>query len=252
MHPTESGTPSEDVHEPQAAEAPAETSPEATEDQASPSWWQRLTSRFTGREESEPSTEESPAEAAQTAQRTLTDDELQRLIQSEVDKREAARNKAARDAERKRLRDEDPWQYVEQERMQEQAQLQDSQLTETLQAIGQIHDAVTILPMLEQLDPKEKERLMSLPGAGVGVDGRKLLTAEALKSLEKHWRAQGAKDAEARLRRNGSFRKQVLAEFGGDRAEPEQVPNGSYARARTSSQDVNDMLRRQLGMNTTE
>lgn len=251
MHPTESVS-SPDIHEPQAEEAPAETSPDETEDQTSPSWWQRLTSRFTGREEPEPSTEESPAEAAPPGQRTVTDDEFQRLIQSEVDKREAARNKAARDAERKRLRDEDPWQYAEQERMQEQALLQDNQLTDTLQAIGQLHDSVTLVPLMDMLDQKEKDRILALPGAGVGIDGRKLLTTEALKVLEKHWRAEGAKDAEAKLRRNGSFRKQVLAEFGGDRAEPEQVPNGTYARARSSSQDVNDMLRRQLGMNTSD
>lgn len=251
MHPTESASSAEDVHEP-VEEAPAETSPEQTDEQASPSWWQRLTSRFTGREEPEPPAEESPAEAAPTAQRTITDDELQRLIQSEVDRREARRNKELRDAERRRLRDEDPWQYAEQERQQEQVLQQDTQLTEALQGIAQIHDSIALVPMLELLDTKEQERIKSLPGAGVGIDGRKLLATETLKSLEKHWRAEGAKDAEAKLRRNQSFRKQVLAEFNGGSGEPEQVPNGSYAQPRTSSQEVNDMLRKQLGMSTTE
>jgi len=247
MQPTES----QDVHEPEA-QAPTDASPEATDnsDKPSPSWWQRLTSKLSPHEEPEPSSEE-PQPVAEPEQRTLTDAEVQRLVQSEVDRREAARNKAARDAERKRLRDEDPWAFAEQERQQEQAQTQDNQLTELLQSIGRVHDEVTLVPLMNALEPAERERLMKLPGAGLGADGRKLLTEETLKALEKHWRAQGAKDAEAKLRRNPAFRKQVFAENHEDAIEPELLPSGSTGNGRRSH-DINAMLRSQVGLPTRE
>ena len=251
MHPTESAP--QDVHEPEP-QAATEDSPEATEEEASsPSWWQRAMSKLLPREETEPSPEDAQPESAESSQRTLTDVELQRLIQSEVDKREAQRNKAARDAERKRLRDEDPWMFAEQERQQEQAQAQDNQLTELLQGIAGVHDQVTLIPMLNALEPTERDRLLQLPGAGHGADGRKLLTEETLKALEKHWRAQGARDAEAKLRRNPSFRKSVFAENHDQDSEPELLPSGSpRGNGRRSSDDVNNMLRTQLGLPTHE
>src|SRR5215470_1138065 len=104
MHPTEKP---EDIHEP-GAQAPDEASPEATEEEASPSWWGRMTDRLFRREEQTPPPEE-PQSEAESGRRMVDDSELQRLVQSEADRREAARNKEARDAERKRLRDEDPW-----------------------------------------------------------------------------------------------------------------------------------------------
>lgn len=244
MHPTESDQ--EAVHEAESQVA-EESSPEATEEQPSPSWWQRMTSRLHHEEEA-PSSEE-PQAAAEPDRRTLTDTELQRLIQSEADRREAARNKSARDAERKRLRDEDPWALAEMERQEEHQAVQETQVNEVMQGIAQIHDSVTLVPMLEILEPAEKERLLQLPGAGLGVDGRKLLTVETLKSLEKHWRAEGAKEAEAKLRRSPTFRKQVMSELNGGFSSPEPLPSGSATRNNgRSSQEVNDMLRQQIGM----
>ena len=248
MHPTESEH--EAVHEAES-QATEETSPEATEEQPSPSWWQRLTSRLHHEEEAPPP-EESQEAQAEASQRTLTDAELQRLIQSEADKREAARNKAARDAERKRLRDEDPWALAEMERAEEEKQAQDGRVNEVMQGIAQVHDSVTLVPMLEILEPAEKERLLQIPGAGIGVDGRKLLTVETLKSLEKHWRAEGAKEAEMKLRRNPTFRKQVMSELHGDYSSPEPLPSGSATRTNgRGSQAVNDMLRQQIGLPTS-
>jgi len=251
MHPTEQAP--EDIREPDS-QAPDEASPEETEDAASPSWWQRLTSRVFTREEPEPSTEEpETAPAPETQARMLTDADIQRLVQSEADRREALKNKTARDAERKRLRDEDPWQLAELERQEEQAQTQNAQLDELFQGIGRAHDEVTLVPLMQALEPAEYERLMQLPGAGVGGDGRKLLTAEALKSLEKRWRAEGAKEAEAKLRKNPTFRKQVMSEFNGGTSSPELLPSGSVSRNNgRSSEQINDMLRQQVNLPTRE
>lgn len=255
MQPSES--PAQDVHEPEPEEEP-QSSPEAPDEEPSPSWWQRLTSRLRREEEpAEPEEPEPPAEGSQ--QRTLTQEDINRLVQSEADKREAARNRAARDAERRRLRDEDPWAYVEQEKNEEQAQIaaqqSDAQLTDLLQGIGHAHDEVTLKPLMDtlgSLDPAEHQRLLQMPGAGVGGDGRKLLTTEALKSLEKRWKAEGEKEAEAKLRRNQAFRKQVFSEFSGGMSSPELLPSGSTARnGGRSSQEVNAMLRQQVNLPTS-
>lgn len=247
MHPTESA--SEEIHEPES-QAPDEASPEATDEQTSPSWWQRLTSR-SRREESAPPPEESE-QATESARRTLTDTELQRLVQSEADKREAARNKSARDAERKRLRDEDPWALAEQMRQEEQTSEQQAQLDQAIDNIARFHDSLTLEPLMSTLEPEEQERLMKLPGAGLGADGRKLLTTEAIKSLEKHWKAEGAREAEAKLRRDPVFRKRVMSELNGGFSSPEPLPSGSATRNNgRSSQDVNDMLRQRIGLQTS-
>jgi len=242
MQPTEE-TSTPDVHESQAE---PEASP-ATEEQASPSWWQRVKDKIPSlgtREESEPSTEESAADG----QRTLTDEEVQRLVQAETDRREAARNKAFRDEERKRLRDEDPWEYAEQERAAEAAAQQETQLNDLLQGFAQAHDKVTLIPLLDTLPEPERNRVLALPGAGQGAEGRELITREAMKSLEKHWRDQGAKDAEQKLRRNPSFRKQVLAEMNGGISEPDILPPLGHTPVGWSTDEVNDMLRQQVGL----
>jgi hypothetical protein len=73
-----------------------------------------------------------------------------------------------------------------------------------------------------------------MEGAGVVLDGRKLIMAESLKALEKHWRSEGAKDAEAKLRDNSIFRKQVFAEHRGSVEEPELLPSGATANGTSS------------------
>ena len=241
---TESAPSSADVHAP-------ETSPEQTDEHPSPSWWSTLTSRLGGhrRAEEAPEAEESTA-SSKPASRTYSDDEIGRLVQSETDRREALRNKQARDAERRRLRDEDPWQYAEQDRQTEHAQTQETQIAELFQSIGQIHDSVTLVPLMEMLEPAEREKVLALPGAGTGTDGRKLLTVEALKTLEKRWKAEGAREAEARLRRNSTFRKQLMSEFGAA-SEPEVVPPSGAISNGAGASEINAWMRRQVGIHNS-
>jgi len=261
MQPTES-TPPEDVHASAPSEGP-EASPEAQEDKVSPPWWKRITDKIPSiavarGEEPDLGVEESTAPAPPPGQRTLSDEELQRLVQSEADKRIAAANKAARDAareeERRRLREEDPWQYAEQERLEEEqartVAQQDAQLNSLIANIGEFHDKLTLVPLVNALPPAEVKRIQAIPGAGVGVEGREIIVRESLAALEKHWRAEGEKAAEQKLRRNPSFRKQVLAEMNGGFAEPEMIPPASGVRGGLSSQEISDRLRQAAGVHT--
>jgi len=204
-----------------------------------------------GRHDEEPAQTEAETEeqAPESNTRTLTEQEFQRAIQSEVDRREAKRSRDQQLADKRKLRDEDPWAYAEQERQAEQQTLQNGQIEQIFSTIGAEHDRHTIDPVLQSLPKDEQTRILGLEGAGIGLEGRRLVVGEALKALEKHWKAEGAKDAESRLRKNSAFRKQVLAEMRGTTTEPELLPSGGASpNGRTSSEMVNDMLRRQIGM----
>jgi hypothetical protein len=212
-----------------AATAPdsAEPTQESSEDR---SWFRRL---FGGRRSQETEAsggdQEQPGGASKTLQ--LTEEELQRRVQAETDRREAKRAQEARAAERRRLRDDDPWQFAEQERQAEQAQVGTEQIQSFLSGVGAEHDRVSIDPLIEVLPKAERDRILNLQGAGVGLNGRKLVVNEALKSLQKHWEAEGEKKAEAKLRRNPAFRKQLLAEARGEFVEPELLPAYSSSAA---------------------
>lgn len=157
---------------------------------------------------------------------TLTEEELDRRVQAETDRREAKRLADAKARQKRELRDKDPWAYAEEDRKAEEAQQTEGQMTEFFSNIGREHDKVSIDPVVEALPLQERERIMKIDGAGKGLDGRRLVVTEAMKALEKHWRAEGAKDAETKLRRNPAFRKQVLAEMRGQTVEPELLGAG--------------------------
>jgi hypothetical protein len=199
------------------------------------------------REEPEPEAPE-PEPSAEADKLVLDQQELERRIQAETDRREAKRLRDAKVAERRKLRDEDPWKYAEEERKAEEAANSDAGIMQLFANVGVEHDRVSIDPMFQKLPEPERQRILKIEGAGRGLEGRKLIVDESLKALEKHWKAEGAKDAEARLRRNPAFRKQVLAEIRGDVPEPELLPSGPASNGRTSNQEVNDMLRGQVGI----
>jgi hypothetical protein len=221
--------------------------PEPTSDESqegsSPGWWQRLFNRRPA-QEAGPGDGES-GEPGAASRLTLTQEELDRRIQSETDRREAQRAARQRAEERKKLRDTDPWAFAEQERQAEQTQEQDTHLRDFFSNVGVQHDRIAIDPLMEALPAPERQRIMGIDGAGRGLDGRKLVVNEALKSLEKHWKAEGEKEAEAKLRRNQAFRKQVLAEARGGIVEPDLLPAFSGS---ASDQKVSDILRGYYGV----
>jgi hypothetical protein len=217
--------------EPQSADAPAsETSSEAeTRSSGAPSWWQRMFNRRPagGAEEDEAEAEETPQPSEASSKLSLTQEELDRRVQAETDRREAKRAQETRLRQRRELRDSDPWAYAEQDRKDEQAVQGGQQLSQFVGNIGLEHDKVSIDPLFMALPQAEQERIQKLEGAGIGLAGRKLVVQESLKALEKHWKAEGAKDAERRLRSNQAFRKQVLSEMRSSSPEPDLLPSGN-------------------------
>lgn len=221
-------TPSPDVQgsDVGSSEPTASTAQEGS----SPGWWGRLFSRRSAQEAPADAQEPKEPDGA-SATLKLSQEELDRRVQSEADRREYARQAEQRKQERKRLRDEDPWAYAEQDRQAEKAVEQDTGLVQFFASVGSQHDRVAIDPLMEALPVPERERIMKIEGAGTGLQGRKVVVDEALKALEKHWKAEGEQQAEAKLRRNSAFRKQVLAESRGSTPEPELLPAYSSSPA---------------------
>jgi hypothetical protein len=234
-------TPSEGAQPPDATSA---ESVSAESQEGSSHWWDRLLNR---RPTPETSTEDGESSGASGASQrlSLTQEELDRRVQAETDRREAQRAARQRAEDRKKLRDTDPWAYAEQDRQADQSQEQDNTTLEFFRNVGTQHDRIAIDPLMEALPQAERQRIMNIEGAGRGLDGRKLVVGEALKSLEKHWKAEGEKEAESKLRRNSAFRKQLLAEARGQTVEPELLPAYSSSAA---DQKVSDILRGYYGV----
>lgn len=230
------------------------------------SWWQRLLDRRRSGDLSrlgveEPAAEDAPPEQPASATIQLTEEELQQRIQraaqAEADRRDAKRQQEAEQRrqleERRRLRREDPFQYAQNDEETEQALLKqqaDAQekLAERMALLGQAgsqYDRAILDPIVAAVPEAERKRILSLDNAGLGLEGRKLLASESLKALEAHWKAQGAREAEQKLRRNPAFRKQVLAELRGQHPEPELLlgtPDGNG-----HDDNVSDILRASIG-----
>lgn len=230
--------------EPQATDAPASqpSSAESEREASSPHWWQRLFHR----PDEEPD-EQAEDQAAESAPSTLsvTQEELDRRVQAETDRREAKRLAEQRAKAKRELRDNDPWQYAELERQEEQIAGGQTQMHQFLAQVGSEHDKVTIDPLFLSLPKAEQERILKLEGVGSGLTGRKLVVDEALKALERHWKAEGEKQAEAKLRRNQAFRKQVLAEARGQTTEPDLLPAVSASEA---DHTVSSILRKHYNL----
>jgi hypothetical protein len=206
-------------------------------------------------EEPAPQEQHAPDDADKTPPeplaKTYTPDELQRFVQAEVDRREAKRQREQAEAERRRLRDNDPFEYAERDRRAEREQEVTAAQSQQIAGIAQSLDRALLDPMLERLPEKERTALFAMPDAGVGIDGRKALASAALDNLEKHWKAEGERAAEKKLRDNPAFRKQLLAELrdSPELEEPEQI-NGTSRAPRTSGtsgSDVSAILRESLG-----
>lgn len=227
-------------------------SPDAEETKA-PSLFERIFKRGPQQKPEGASTEASADTADQTtpSKITLTTEELDRRVQAETDRREAKRQRDAvekagrdrREAIERKLDPNSP-EYDPYAGTEEQARLKaesasGEQFTSLLSDIGKQHDSATLDVLVEALPETERNRIFALDGAGIGLDGRKLIVSESLKALEKHWRQQGARDAEDRLRGNSAFRKQVFAEARDQVDEPELLPaNGAAPRGDPFMSDV--------------
>lgn len=245
MQSEQPDTPSEEVQTSDAVSSePVSDRPEVEKASESPAWWRRMFVRR-GQEPIPEDTEPAPADTTSKPLQ-LTQEELDRRVQAETDRREAKRAAEAKAQRRKELRDTDPWAFAEEERKAEQEVESNQSVAQWFQGLSNEHDRVAIDPLIETLPEAERERILKMDGAGVGIKGRKLVVTEAIKSLEKHWKSQGAKEAERKLRGNPAFRKQVLAESRGQTTdEPELLPAMSASEA---DQTVSGLLRNYYGL----
>lgn len=243
MQPEQPNTPSVDAQPSDATAAEPRSDEQAEE--SSPGWWQRLFNRRPAPEATDASGDDKPANG-DASKLSLNQEELERRIQAETDRREAKRAQEARAARRRELRDKDPFAFAEEERKEEQLQSQGEGVQQFFLQIGGAHDRAAIDPLVEALPQAERDRILAMDGAGRGLEGRKLLVSESLKALEKHWKAEGEKQAEARLRRNSAFRKQVLSEARGGTVEPELLP--AFNAPSASDKKVADILRDYYGV----
>jgi hypothetical protein len=240
--------------QPQQPEAPSTQAPADTQAQGqvseqeeapsrASSWLRRLwRGRGDEAEETSPSQEPQPQQPA-SDRIVLTQEELDRRVQAETDRRESKRLEQAQAERRRRLRDEDPWAYAEEERNAEAVQRTDATVTNMFAQAGTTHDRYTLDPLVQSLPDAERDRILRMEGAGVGLDGRKLIVDESLRALERHWKQEGAKEAENKLRRNPAFRKQVLGEFRRGMPEPEYIGSGNSTSA---DKDMSEILRQQI------
>jgi len=242
MQPEQPNTSSVDA---QTSDAPEEPRSDEQAEGSSPGWWQRLFNRRPTQETSDASGDDKPADGDASKTLSLNQEELERRIQAETDRREAKRAQEAKIARKRELREKDPWAFAEEDRKEEQLASQGEGVQQFFMQIGGAHDRATLDPLVEALPQSERERIFALQGAGHGLEGRKLVVSESLKALEKHWKAEGEKQAEARLRRNQAFRKQVLSEARGGITEPELLPAASGASA---DKQVSDIFREYYGI----
>lgn len=221
---------------PPAGEALAPPEPASEEPEEKGAWWSRLwNTRGSGHRVADPETSpdlaEGPPEPIAHSV-TLTEEELNQRVarqaQSLHDRDVARRNREAQEAQRRQLRDEDPWGYAEQERQREESDRTRAEQTQQLMGLlghtARQHDAATLDPLVLALPEKERQRILGLPNAGQGLGGRKLIVDEALKSYGRQEYERGFRAAQAQLRKDSAFRKSVMSEYRGNFEEPELYP----------------------------
>lgn len=242
-----------------AGEAPTPSTPingeESGEDRH---WWSRFLhtrGHQSGLDEASPPEEGNGHEpiAPEHKLLTLSEEELNQRIareaQSRHDRETARQNRLAQEAERKRLRDEDPWAYAQGEKEREDLEKlrveQTQQAMATLGQVGRLHDAVSIDPVVNALPAAERKRILEMPNAGQGLPGRKLIVDEALKTYGRLEYERGYREAQSKLKKDPVFRKSVLHELRGSYEEPELYPGQGSPTEGLGDENVSSILRRQ-------
>lgn len=182
-----------------------------------------------------------------------TKEEFDRAVQAENDRREAKR---ARDAEAKAKKDQERWELdndqpaVIERRRQELAQ--EDQQAQTAHAASAFtadlqakYDRAILDPLfLELPEATQQAILKSNPFQGDTLQQRQDITKATLAALKKQYKAEGAREAEEKLRRNPTLIKQQLVDLRDESEEPVTVAgtasNGSKA-------DMDAWIRSSLG-----
>src|SRR5215203_2323528 len=111
--------PSAEVQAPDAAASEPSSDRSEAKSSESPSWWQRMFRRQGDDQEASAENADKAEDEATSKTRALSQEELDRRVQAETDRREAKRAQEARARAKRELRDKDPWAYAEAERKDE-------------------------------------------------------------------------------------------------------------------------------------
>ena len=175
-------------------------------------------------------------------------EEEERRVQAEVDRRAAraqkqqaqqtrAQQRAVLEQQEREARQTDVYKATE---LREQLDAMAAQEQFVAGLVG-AYDQSTLDPLVGALP--EAERGALLQDAPTGMEGRKALVEKAVAAIK----AQGAREAEARLRKSAAFRKQVLADWRrgahGDDDAPEEPELVSGTNGHRSGGDMNSWLR---------
>lgn len=202
---------------------------------------------------------EKPADgqtpSADDEPKTYTKAELEKIIQSETDRRENKRQReaqaAAKREEERRLHEYDPQAYADL-KWQEDQEKEASQKT-LQERIEQANDLVTsydkavLDPVFLELPEKEQQNILKAHANKTGMEQRLALMKDAMAALRKRYKAEGAKEAEAKVRQNPSLIKQALVDLRDESDEPVSV---SAAATNGQTADMNVWMRAALGKRT--
>jgi hypothetical protein len=184
---------------------------------------------------------------------TLTEEQLERRIQSEADRREAKRKSdeaiRAKREEEIRLRTDDPFAYARMKEAQDQelekVQAENTRLTGILSEQLTLYDRGILDHVVGALPVEERKRVLE-DVTEDGITGRTKVAQKSLAALKRLWVAQGMTQARDTLLKDGPFIKEILARYGGQRQEPDPglaQPPASSGVIATDNDAVNDWMR---------
>jgi hypothetical protein len=165
-----------------------------------------------------------------TDQIVLTADELQRRVQSEVDRVIAKQQRdnqtrAAQEQERE-LRRTDPFAYArlveEREAELEASRTETARLTDVIGKQLVFYDRAVLDTFVGALP--EEDRVNVISQETDGIENRKQTAANALKALRNRYVAEGRASAREALMKDQTFIKEILTRFGHAGPEPEPAP----------------------------
>ena len=175
-------------------------------------------------------------------------EEEERRVQAEVDRRAAraqkaqaqqtrAQQRAVLEQQEREARQTDVYKATE---LREQLDAMAAQEQFVAGLVG-AYDQSTLDPLVASLP--EPERAALLQDVPTGMEGRKALVEQAVTALK----AQGAREAEARLRKSAAFRKQVLADWRrglhGEEDAPDEPELVGGTNGHRAGPTMNDWLR---------
>jgi len=188
---------------------------------------------------------------AKASPREGDDGAFERKVQAEVDRREKVRRQRAEVQIEERLRRENPTEYARYKEQQAQQSLAQNTVAASMRQLAQDYDAAALQPLMNSLEEKTRNAILSKAAEVHGIPQRKLLVEEGLKAFRKAAYDEGLKkgrdEARSGLRRSKQFRDEILHEIRGADDEPEHVLGNGNAAGGGDDWDMNDWMRASLG-----